>query len=71
MNGSTRLLVFCGSEAQKAGIKAGELAKQAAKAFGGSGGGDAKFAQGGGAKPPDSDAIKRETVAYVKSKLKA
>ncbi|MBI2126239.1 MAG: alanine--tRNA ligase, partial [Thaumarchaeota archaeon] len=71
INGRTRLLVFCGSEAQKAGVKAGELVKQASKAFGGSGGGDAKFAQGGGAKAPDVEAIKRETVAHVKSKLKA
>ncbi len=68
INGRTRLLVFCGSEAQKAGVKAGELVKQASKAFGGSGGGDAKFAQGGGAKAPDIEAIKRETVAFVKSK---
>ncbi|MFI5420222.1 MAG: alanine--tRNA ligase, partial [Nitrososphaerales archaeon] len=43
----TRIVVFCGEDAQKRGGKAGEIARQIAKALGGSGGGDSRFAQGG------------------------
>lgn len=68
INGRARLFAFCGSEAQKKGIKAGELVKHVTKTFGGSGGGDAKFAQGGGAKPADVEAIRREALAFVRSK---
>ncbi|MCS7116199.1 MAG: alanine--tRNA ligase [Nitrososphaerales archaeon] len=54
-----KLLVFCGNEAQKRGIKANLLVKEAAKFIGGSGGGDERFAQGGGIfKDKVEDAIK-------------
>jgi alanyl-tRNA synthetase len=56
-----RILVFCGEQAQKAGLRAGDLAKEFSKSFGGSGGGDARFGQGGsGEKPlslPDIEGI--------------
>ena len=40
-----RVMIFAG---EKSGINAGEIAKEIASILGGSGGGDAKFAQGGG-----------------------
>ena len=40
-----RVMIFAG---QKSGVNAGEIAKEIASILGGSGGGDAKFAQGGG-----------------------
>ena len=40
-----RVIVYCGEESGK---KAGEIAREIAGILGGSGGGDAKFAQGGG-----------------------
>ncbi|MFQ5920805.1 MAG: DHHA1 domain-containing protein [Nitrososphaerales archaeon] len=42
------MIVFAGEQARASGIKAGEIAKQVANALGGSGGGDARFGQGGG-----------------------
>ncbi|MDA4129786.1 MAG: alanine--tRNA ligase-related protein, partial [Thaumarchaeota archaeon] len=51
----TRLVVFCGAEAQRRGAKAGEIARAVAKALGGSGGGgDARFGQGGADHKPSS-----------------
>ncbi len=43
----TRIVVFCGEEAQRRGAKAGEIVREIAKMLGGSGGGDPRFAQGG------------------------
>jgi alanyl-tRNA synthetase len=40
-----RVVVYCGEESGK---KAGDIARELAKILGGAGGGDAKFAQGGG-----------------------
>ena len=40
-----RVIIFAG---EKSGVNAGEIAKEIASILGGSGGGDAKFAQGGG-----------------------
>ena len=40
-----RVMIFAG---QQSGVNAGEIAKEIASILGGSGGGDAKFAQGGG-----------------------
>ena len=40
-----RVMVFSG---EQSGVNAGEIAKEIASILGGSGGGDAKFAQGGG-----------------------
>ncbi|MFQ6134679.1 MAG: alanine--tRNA ligase-related protein, partial [Nitrososphaerales archaeon] len=48
MDKSVRLYVFCGEEAQKRGVGADRLVKEVAKTLGGSGGGDARFGQGGG-----------------------
>ena len=49
VNERAKVLVFSGSEAIKSGVNAGLLAKALSKHLGGSGGGDAKFGQGGGA----------------------
>lgn len=45
--GKTRIMTFSGSEAQRNRAKAGDIMKQIASFTGGSGGGDARFAQGG------------------------
>lgn len=45
---SIRVMIFAGERARANGINAGALAKQVAGALGGSGGGDARFGQGGG-----------------------
>ena len=52
-NSRVRLIVFCGDDVQKKGVKAGLVAREIAKALGGSGGGDARFAQGGVGKRPE------------------
>lgn len=46
-SGRTRIILFSGEAGQKKGVKAGILVREIAKALGGSGGGDARFAQGG------------------------
>ncbi len=48
MDKSVRIYVFCGEEAQKKGVGADRLVRDVAKTLGGSGGGDARFGQGGG-----------------------
>ncbi len=61
--GSTvRIMVFAG---ERSGINAGEVARETASILGGSGGGDAKFAQGGG-----RDTSKKEqAIAKAKSMI--
>jgi alanyl-tRNA synthetase len=55
-----RVIVYCG---EQSGRKAGEIAREIAGILGGSGGGDAKFAQGGG-----KDTSKKEqAIAKAKS----
>ena len=49
-----RVIIFAG---EKSGVNAGDIAKELASILGGSGGGDAKFAQGGG-----KDTSKKEAV---------
>ena len=57
-----RVIVYCGEES---GRKAGEIAREIAGILGGSGGGDAKFAQGGG-----KDTSKKEqAIAKAKSMI--
>jgi alanyl-tRNA synthetase len=57
-----RVIIYCGEES---GRKAGEIAREIAGILGGSGGGDAKFAQGGG-----KDTSKKEqAVAKAKSMI--
>ncbi|MEM3510953.1 MAG: DHHA1 domain-containing protein, partial [Nitrososphaerales archaeon] len=48
VNDKAKIIVFSGSDAVKAGVKAGALAKALSALIGGSGGGDVRFAQGGG-----------------------
>ena len=54
-----RVIIFAGEES---GVNAGDIAKELASILGGSGGGDAKFAQGGG-----KDTSKKDT-AILKAK---
>ncbi|MEJ2261584.1 MAG: alanine--tRNA ligase-related protein, partial [Nitrosopumilaceae archaeon] len=55
-----RVMVYAGSDS---GINSGEIAKEVAAILGGSGGGDAKFAQGGGKDTSKKD----EAIAQAKS----
>jgi len=56
-----RIMAFVGALAQRAGVRAGELVKRIAAKVNGSGGGDARFAQGGApqlpGRIPEIDAI--------------
>jgi alanyl-tRNA synthetase len=45
--GKTRIIAFCGSNAQNKGVRAGQLVRELASSIGGSGGGDSRFGQGG------------------------
>ncbi len=57
-----RVIIFAG---EKSGVNAGDVAKELASILGGSGGGDAKFAQGGG-----KDTSKKEaTIQKAKSMI--
>ena len=61
-NPTIRVMVFSG---EKSGVNAGEIAKEISTILGGSGGGDAKFAQGGG-----KDTSKKEqAIAKAKSMI--
>ncbi len=59
---TVRIMVYAGAES---GVNSGEIAKEIASILGGSGGGDAKFAQGGG-----KDTSKKEqAIAKAKSMI--
>ncbi len=60
-----RVMVFCGKLAQDSGLNAGLLAKEISKSMGGSGGGDARFGQGGVPKIPPSLAEIERIIASV------
>ena len=64
---SARVICFVGDAARQAGLSADEIAKTAAKALGGSAGGSATFAQGGG---PNSNQVS-EAVAAVEKLVEA
>jgi len=67
--GNTRVICFTGDQARAAGYSASEVVKKLAASLGGSGGGTASFAQGGG---PETDPEKvRHLVKSVASVVAA
>ena len=60
---TVRVMVFC--RGTDSGVNAGDIAKEVASILGGSGGGDAKFAQGGGKDTSKKD----EAIAKAKSMI--
>ncbi len=71
--GRSRVIVFCGKTSQEAGLKAGTIAREVSKMINGSGGGDARFGQGGAASAvtqlPNIESIISE-ILNVKSNVK-
>jgi alanyl-tRNA synthetase len=68
---SVRLYVFAGEVARRMGVKAGILARAVAKAVGGSGGGDDRFAQGGGKAVDRVDQARAGVPAQVAAMVEA
>jgi alanyl-tRNA synthetase len=58
LNGRCRLIVFAGEKARASGVDASALVKESSKLLGGSGGGSAKMAQGGGEIPTTTQPLR-------------
>ncbi|MDG6928678.1 MAG: alanine--tRNA ligase [Nitrososphaerota archaeon] len=69
-NGRCRIVVFAGREAVALGMNAAELARQASKALGGSGGGRPEMGQGGGQAPRSVEEVERLVKKGVEDALR-
>ena len=68
-NGKVNLCASCGADAVKAGIKAGDLVKQAASFVGGSGGGKPDMAMAGGKDPAGVENALASAVPFVTERV--
>ena len=68
-SGRVRILLFSGREAQEKGVDAAKVIRDVAALVGGSGGGDHRFAQGGGTKPEKVNDAKKGILVAVKKML--
>ncbi len=68
---SARIFVFAGAEVQKRGVMANLVAKEVSRVLGGSGGGDSRFAQGGGSQVTKYQEAMRRLPEIVSNMLKS
>jgi alanyl-tRNA synthetase len=67
-NNFIQVIVFSGEQAQKKGVIASEVVKRVTKELGGSGGGDNKFARGGG-KVDKTEQAKEALQRYIQEMI--
>lgn len=67
----SRIMIFAGEGARDSGVNAGLLVREISKRFGGSGGGDTRFGQGGMPRPniPEEEQARAQILEILKSSI--